>query len=184
MYELQKPFVLRDYILMSSFLNIFLYKGISQNLFGEKPINFFFILLNKYLFINLNILDIQDTTSSSNSLFRSCRTLLMVLYRRDCRRSFAPTGHWLIGDLKTSSFFNELKKGRKIYSVLNFFLFNYTKKNIFKCIIHVTFRFLFKKFLTLFLMKLEYDSLENMSLVKKLLWVYTNMIMRISSQQL
>ncbi|XP_060881517.1 ubiquitin-protein ligase E3B [Metopolophium dirhodum] len=95
MYEQQKPFVMRDYILMSSFLNIFLYKGISQNLF-----------------------DIQDTASSSYSLFRSCRTLLMVLYRRDCRRSFAPTGHWLIGDLKTSSFFNELKKGRKIYSIL------------------------------------------------------------------
>lgn len=36
MYEQQKPFILRDYILMSSFLNIFLYKGISQNLFGEN----------------------------------------------------------------------------------------------------------------------------------------------------
>lgn len=35
MYEQQKPFVLRDYVLMSSFLNIFLYKGISQNLFGN-----------------------------------------------------------------------------------------------------------------------------------------------------
>jgi len=74
-------------------------------------------------FIVLDTLDIQDTASSSYSLFRSCRTLLMVLYRRDCRRSFAPTGHWLIGDLKTSSFFNELKKGRKIYSVLNLFQF-------------------------------------------------------------
>lgn len=68
----------------------------------------------------MGFLDIQDTSSPSNSLFRSCRTLLMVLYRRDCRRSFAPPGHWLIGDLKTSSFFNELKKGRKIYSVLHF----------------------------------------------------------------
>lgn len=74
------------------------------------------------------ILDIQDTTSSSNSLFRSCRTLLMVLYRRDCRRSFAPAGHWLIGDLKTSSFINELKKGRKTYSVLNFINSIFLKK--------------------------------------------------------
>lgn len=41
MYEQQKPFVLRDYILMSSFLNIFLYKGISQNLFGK---NIYFLL--------------------------------------------------------------------------------------------------------------------------------------------
>lgn len=86
----------------------------------------FYIKENK--FINLYILDIQDTTSSSNSLFRSCRTLLMVLYRRDCRRSFAPAGHWLIGDLKTSSFINELKKGRKTYSVLNFIKPNFLKK--------------------------------------------------------
>lgn len=35
MYEQEKPFVIRDYILMSSFLNIFLYKGISQNFFGK-----------------------------------------------------------------------------------------------------------------------------------------------------
>lgn len=75
------------------------------------------ININKYLCIKFDVLDIQDTASSNNSLFRSCRTLLMVLYRRDSRRSFAPSGHWLIGDLKTSSFFNELKKGRKIYSV-------------------------------------------------------------------
>lgn len=82
----------------------------------------------------MGILDVVDTTSSSNSLFRSCRTLLMVLYRRDCRRSFSPVGHWLIGDLKTSSFFNELKKGRKIYSVLHFFnikLYKRTINNIF-----------------------------------------------------
>ncbi|XP_050531707.1 ubiquitin-protein ligase E3B isoform X2 [Daktulosphaira vitifoliae] len=93
MYEQQKPFVLRDYILMSSFLNIFLYKGISQNLF-----------------------DIQDM--GPNSLFRSCHTLLMVLYRRDCRRKFAPNDHWLIGDLKSSSFLNELNKGRKTHLIL------------------------------------------------------------------
>lgn len=83
----------------------------------------FLFLINisilNFVSIEFGIEDIQDTTSSSYSLFRSCRTLLMVLYRRDCRRSFSPTGHWLIGDLKTSSFFNELKKGRKIYSVLN-----------------------------------------------------------------
>ncbi|XP_050429580.1 ubiquitin-protein ligase E3B [Adelges cooleyi] len=93
MYEQQKPFILRDYILMSSFLNFFLYKGISQNLFG-----------------------IQDM--GANSLFRSCHTLLMVLYRRDCRRSFTPNNHWLINDLKASTFFNELNKGRKSHSIL------------------------------------------------------------------
>lgn len=93
------------------------------------------------MFVNLGFLDIQDTSSPSNSLFRSCRTLLMVLYRRDCRRSFAPPGHWLIGDLKTSSFFNELKKGRKIYSVLKFL--NVKFLIIFKqlLITHFVFRF-------------------------------------------
>jgi len=79
------------------------------------------------MYIYIIITDIQDSASPSSSLFRSCRTLLMVLYRRDCRRSFAPAGHWLISDVKTSSFFNELKKGRKIYSVLTMFTYNFIK---------------------------------------------------------
>lgn len=40
MYEQQKPFILRDYVLMSSFLNMFLYKGLSQNLFSKKIVWF------------------------------------------------------------------------------------------------------------------------------------------------
>lgn len=51
----------------------------------------------------------------------------MVLYRRDCRRSYAPTGHWLINDLKTSSFVNEVNRGRKTYSVLMSLLVNFVK---------------------------------------------------------
>jgi len=54
MYEQQKPFVMRDYILMSSFLNIFLYKGISQNLFGKKLI--LFLLLINMTLIKINLL--------------------------------------------------------------------------------------------------------------------------------
>lgn len=54
MYEQQKPFVMRDYILMSSFLNIFLYKGISQNLFSEKL--FLFLFLTNVYFIKMYIL--------------------------------------------------------------------------------------------------------------------------------
>lgn len=54
MYEQQKPFVMRDYILMSSFLNIFLYKGISQNLFSEKL--FLFLFLKNVYFIKMYIL--------------------------------------------------------------------------------------------------------------------------------
>lgn len=32
---------------------------------------------------------------ANNPLFTSLHTLLMAIYRRDCRRSFCPDGHWL-----------------------------------------------------------------------------------------
>lgn len=35
MYEQQHPFKLNDFIIMSSFLNMFLYKAILGNLFGK-----------------------------------------------------------------------------------------------------------------------------------------------------
>lgn len=54
MYEQQKPFVMRDYILMSSFLNIFLYKGISQNLFSKKLI--LYLLLTNVKLIKMYML--------------------------------------------------------------------------------------------------------------------------------
>ncbi|XP_054278321.1 ubiquitin-protein ligase E3B-like [Macrosteles quadrilineatus] len=88
MYEQQKPFTLNDYISMSSFLNHFLFTGIMNNHFDSKSIN-------------------------SNGLFHSLHTLLMVLYRRDSRRNYAPAGHWLIKDLRTSSFMADLDKGKK-----------------------------------------------------------------------
>lgn len=34
MYEQQHPFKLSDFITMSNFLNLFLYKGVLSNLFG------------------------------------------------------------------------------------------------------------------------------------------------------
>lgn len=37
----------------------------------------------------------------------------MVLYRRDCRRKYTPSGHWLIKDLKVSNFMSDLEKGRQ-----------------------------------------------------------------------
>lgn len=36
MYEQQKPFKLNDFILLSNFLNMFLYKAVLGNLFGGK----------------------------------------------------------------------------------------------------------------------------------------------------
>nr|CAD7456022.1 unnamed protein product [Timema tahoe] len=93
MYEQQKPFRLVDYVKMSYFLNHFLYKGVLGNLLDVKSLN-------------------------TNSLFQSAHTLLMVLYRRDCRRSYTPDNHWLVKDLRMAAFFNDLEKGKKTTQVL------------------------------------------------------------------
>ncbi|VVD04422.1 unnamed protein product, partial [Leptidea sinapis] len=67
MYEKQEPFKLSDFVNMSAFLNMFIYKSIIGQLF----------------------------------VFRSVHTLLLVLYRRDCRRAYTPAGHWLVLVQKT-----------------------------------------------------------------------------------
>ncbi|KAM9447065.1 LOW QUALITY PROTEIN: ubiquitin-protein ligase E3B-like [Clarias gariepinus] len=87
-YEEQISFKMEELITISSFLNTFVYKmiwdGILENARGEK-------------------LD----------LFHSVHGWLMVLYERDCRRRFTPDEHWLRRDLKPSTLFQELDKGRK-----------------------------------------------------------------------
>ncbi|XP_056636344.1 ubiquitin-protein ligase E3B [Diorhabda sublineata] len=93
MYEQQNPFKLNDFIIMSNFLNIFLYKAVTGNLFDFKTIN-------------------------NNSLFNSLHTILMLLYKRDCRRTYTPPGHWLIKDIKVSSFISDLEKGRRAPQIL------------------------------------------------------------------
>nr|XP_023030496.1 ubiquitin-protein ligase E3B [Leptinotarsa decemlineata] len=88
MYEQQNPFKLTDFVAMSNFFNIFLYKAVLGNLFDFKTIQ-------------------------TNSLFNSLHTILMLLYRRDCRRNYTPEGHWLIKDIKVSGFIADLEKGRR-----------------------------------------------------------------------
>ncbi|KAK4876027.1 hypothetical protein RN001_012449 [Aquatica leii] len=88
MYEQQNPFKLSDFVAISNFLNMFLYSGVSGNLFDLKTIQ-------------------------TNLLFQSFHTLLMVLYKRDCRRNYTPTDHWLIKDVRVSTFMTDLDKGRK-----------------------------------------------------------------------
>ncbi|XP_012263808.1 ubiquitin-protein ligase E3B isoform X2 [Athalia rosae] len=88
MYEQQDPFKLTDFVAMSYFLNQFLYKAVLNNLFDVK-------------------------TVSSNPLFTSLHTLLMALYRRDCRRTFCPDGHWLAKEVRVSGFLADLEKGRR-----------------------------------------------------------------------
>lgn len=55
---------------------------------------------------------------NSTPLFVSMHTLLLCLYRRDCRRQFAPKNHWLIYDIRPSNFLTDLEKGKKHTQVL------------------------------------------------------------------
>ncbi|XP_028967961.1 ubiquitin-protein ligase E3B [Galendromus occidentalis] len=71
LYIQQKTFSLKDLCVMSAFLNILLFKIISNQLLDLKSI-------------------------SCCPLFACCHSLLMLLYRRDSRRSFTPEDHWLV----------------------------------------------------------------------------------------
>lgn len=91
MYEKQMPFTLGHYITISSFANTFLFKAVWTNL-------------------------IVDSTSS---LFVSFHGLLTVMHRRDQRRRFTPTNHWLLTkEIKPSLLISELDKNRKSASIL------------------------------------------------------------------
>ncbi|XP_043191371.1 ubiquitin-protein ligase E3B-like [Amphibalanus amphitrite] len=87
MYEEQKLFKLEDYVQISGFLNTFVYKIISNNLIDAKSL-------------------------PTSSLFQSLHALLLLLYKRDCRRQFAPKNHWIIREIKIS-FLNDVEKNKK-----------------------------------------------------------------------
>lgn len=93
MYEQQNPFKLQDFVNMSQFLNMFVYKSIMGQLFDLKTIQ-------------------------SNELFSSLHTLLLVLYRRDCRRLYTPPNHWLVREIREGQFIHDLEKGKKPQQVL------------------------------------------------------------------
>lgn len=88
MYTEQKPFKLNDYVMLTYFLNNILFKLINDNILGAKNI-------------------------VQNSVFLSLHTLLLCLYRRDCRRPFTPPNHWLIPEVKPSTFINDLEKAKR-----------------------------------------------------------------------
>lgn len=93
LYEQQRPFTLEDLVAISAFLNTFVFRLVWNGLIDLKTVN-------------------------TNQLFCSCHTLLMVLYKRDCRRSYTPPDHWLIKDVKVSTFMSDLEKGKKAAQVL------------------------------------------------------------------
>lgn len=99
MYEQQNPFTLNDYIVLSYFLNTFLVKMVEAHKESSK--------------------EIKDAVFDTKStLFVSVHTLLLSLYRRDCRRQFAPKDHWLIRDIKPSHFLSDLEKAKKHAQIL------------------------------------------------------------------
>ncbi|CAN7945875.1 unnamed protein product, partial [Ixodes pacificus] len=71
LYEQQRPFSLDDLVAISAFLNTFVFRLVWNGLIDLKSVN-------------------------SNQLLCSSHTLLMLLYKRDCRRSYTPPDHWLI----------------------------------------------------------------------------------------
>lgn len=93
LYEQQKPFCLEDLVSISSFLNQLVFKLIWSNLIDSKAVK-------------------------SNSLLMSAHTLLMLLYKRDCRHSYTPPEHWLIKEIKVGSFMSDLERGKKAAQVL------------------------------------------------------------------
>ncbi|XP_064460486.1 ubiquitin-protein ligase E3B-like isoform X2 [Ornithodoros turicata] len=93
MYEQQRPFSLDDLVAVSSFLNTFVFKLIWNGLIDLKSVN-------------------------TNQLLSSSHTLLMLLYKRDCRRSYTLTDHWLIKEVRVGPFMNDLEKGKKAAQVL------------------------------------------------------------------
>lgn len=88
MYTEQEPFLLSDYVALSYFVNNFLFKVIQDNI-------------------------IDPRTVTTTPLFISLHNLLQCFYRRDCRRQFAPTNHWLITEIRPSNFIGDLEKGKR-----------------------------------------------------------------------
>lgn len=86
MYEQQRPFTISDYTTMSAFLNNFTYKIIHNGL-----------------------VDVRNVQGSP--LFVSLHTLLLLLYKRNSRRNYVPDTHWLIKEVRVSSFMMDLEQG-------------------------------------------------------------------------
>lgn len=64
--------------------------------------------------MQLNCIKIGFTKSITQSpIFTSLHTLLLCLYRRDSRRAFTSSSHWLIGEVKPGVFINDLEKGKR-----------------------------------------------------------------------
>lgn len=86
LYEIQKPFKHQDLLDISSFLNNYIYQVIC------------------YTPTNPN-----ESKSELTSVLEIPHRLLKDLYTRDCRRRFAPKSHWVIKELRVSSFLKDIE---------------------------------------------------------------------------
>ncbi|ELT93611.1 hypothetical protein CAPTEDRAFT_162148 [Capitella teleta] len=91
LYEQSKPFNQLQLQAISCFLNHFIFRAIWSGEIG-KPLSAF---------------------ATNDAVFQAVHQFLMLLYQRDCRRSFTPPNHWLIKDIRISVFMGELERGRK-----------------------------------------------------------------------
>lgn len=89
LYEQQRPFSIEDLINISTFLNNFVFRILSNQL-------------------------VQYNAQDMDPILQSTHKLLSDLYKRDCRRKFAPQDHWLIKDLKMSLFLKDLDAGKPV----------------------------------------------------------------------
>lgn len=98
LYEKQKPFTCDDLIKMSSFLNT---------------------LVFKLIWLDSNqVKSLQKLPENDDTLKRASLDLLLLLYDRDCRKSFTPSNHWLSKEIKVSHFLNELRDRKERARIL------------------------------------------------------------------
>ncbi|KRZ11505.1 Ubiquitin-protein ligase E3B [Trichinella zimbabwensis] len=88
LFTLEKPFQVRQLISMAHFCNLFIFRSV-----WEKTV------------------DIDDVLR--NCTFNVVLGFLLLIYNRDCRRPFVPKDFWLMKDLKSSVFLNEVNRGNK-----------------------------------------------------------------------
>ena len=84
-YEAQPVFRIDELRQVSGFLNQLCYKLITHS----------------------NYHMIKDT------IWGSLKTLLIALYRRDCRKRYCPDDHWLVDSAKMNQLIVDIEKGRK-----------------------------------------------------------------------
>jgi len=102
MYEDQKVLKLTDMAKMASFVNQLCYKLISHHNNGRMR----------------------------ESAWTALKTLLMVLYRRDCRRKYCPDEHWLIESSKMTQLISDIEKGKKHAKVQLYILMNKAQEKL------------------------------------------------------